>query len=372
MIKIPEEFTKEQEELISIDLIQDKYFAYYNKRIPDSAINIINQISIIADFTRGSNKDTRYNSILFVKITLSSLSNEVSSRKAQLREIAKAVFRSFPYQCFLIFNTQEKVKYCASIFRPYINNQRNNKVEEVAFSPWINNKTSSEKNVRMEQSINNLLASSDNAGGIYMQIYQKLLDNSTGEGFGPWKTPEDEITAIIDGESIRTDSDETDERENDMPEPYEIINSPETEKVLEEYEILKKKALNDPTGESQYLFAKKNDVGTLHRNQLIYKEFLVDSAQRGYPPAIEELASLYESGLPDEKDDRAQPLIKKNLEKALTLYKKINNRKKMLEVMLKLNEKQWFTIPLSAHSESQKCIHTFFWFPLSAEPYLSP
>ncbi len=302
--------------------------------MPASAVNTINQISIIADFTRGYDTDDRYNSILFVTITLSSLSQE-NDLKRQFLEIAKAVFRSFPYQCFLIFNVQGKVKYCASIFRPYINKQRNNKVEEIVFSDWINNKNASRKNAEMELSINNLLTTADNARGIYNQIYQKILDVHSYE-MKRWKTKSKYLDELIDQDTILIDSDETNECEDDMPAPYKIENSPETEKKLEDYAELQKKAQTDPTGESQYLFAKEHYYGTLHRNLITYRDFLIDAAQKDYPPAIEELASLYESGM---KDDRSQPLINKSLEKALSLYKKINNTKKILDIMLKMNAK---------------------------------
>lgn len=328
MIEIPEEFTKEQKEIIPIELIQDKYFTYYRKRIPASAVNIINQISIIADLTKGSDNDVRYNSILFVKIELSSLPQRNNLKKA-LFEIEKAIFRSFPYQCFLIFNFQENVMYCTSIFRAYKNNQRNNKVEDAVFSAWVSNKDSSEKNARMEDSINNLLMSADNARGIYNQIYQKIYDNHLF--VMEWKH-DDWIEKVYGSETVSKKSG----RENDTSESTPITNSPETEKKLKEYAELQKKAQNDPTGESQYKFAKEHYYGTLHRNLITYRDFLIKAAQKGYPTAIEELAPLYETGM---KDDREQPLINKDLEKALALYKKANNSKKRLDIMQKMNAK---------------------------------
>lgn len=328
MIEIPDEFTKEQEDIIPIELIQKEYLTYYNKQMPAFAVNTINQISIIADFTRGSDKDARYNSILFVKIELSSLPQRNNLKKA-LFEIEKAIFRSFPYQCFLIFTFQETVMYCTSSFRPYKNNQRNNKIEDAVFSAWVSNKNSSEKNARMEDSINNLLMSADNARGIYNQIYQKIYDNHLF--VMEWKH-DDWIEKVYGSETVSKKSG----RENDTSESTPITNSPETEKKLEDYAELQKKAQTDPTGESQYLFAKEHYYGTLHRNLITYRDFLIDAAQKDYPPAIEELASLYESGM---KDDRSQPLINKSLEKALSLYKKINNTKKILDIMLKMNAK---------------------------------
>lgn len=320
MITIPEEFTLVQvEQFIPVDLLQDEYRKWYSKQIPGNAIAIIDKISQIADLKRGSNNDLRYNSIIFIKVCLKELPNENGSEI--FREIAKGIFRAIPYQCFIIFRYQNKVKYCVSKFRPYINNERNNVVEELVISNWIKDLDNRQKNKNTDERINNLLTSSFSANGIYQQLYPIINDNYCDIVL-PYESPYDRIIKDVGSETVPGTAD-----------PQEIISetygkqitdplTPGHQKQIKEYENLKEKADNDKTGESQYKFAQLNLPGHyLQRDLRKYAEYLVKAAENEYPQAIKELADYYYGK--ELRDDNKTLIFEKDFSKAYKLYRKI-------------------------------------------------
>lgn len=331
MITIPEEFTLVQgEQYIPISFLQNEYRKWYSKQIPDNATIIIDNISEIADFRRGSDKESRYNSIIFIKVCLRALPS-VQESKEIFREIAKGIFRAVPYQCFIIFQYQKQVKYCVSIFRPYINNQRNNAVEELVVSNWIKDSDNQRRNIETERRINELLKSPDNANGIYHQIYQIIKDNYSYE-MQKYESSYERLIRNVNDETVSGEPDAPDsiediaenyirQMEEPLPTKYEVEDK--------KYRDFKEKAENDKTGKFQYDFAKINNSGQRHRNLRIYIDYLQKAANNEYPKAVIELADCYYETF---RDETGSIIIPKDKDKAHELYMKIYNKINEIEI----------------------------------------
>ena len=348
MISIPEEIAFKPSHIIPLKQLQEEYNSAYNKSISVTTISLIDEVSLIAGFYRKKHDDNRFNAITFITVKMKNFANT-----KELLEIAKAIFRTIRTQCFLIFQYNDYIEYSASLFWANKINNSNNTVKELVISEKIYNNIRNNDLLKAEEKIQNAISSQGDPKEIYTLIYNTLMDIKSY--VMKWKDKSNWIDDIISSESaengtenevplddctytFKDDLENEIQRENmeyDAEEPTEEKKSPEFEKQQKEYLKLKENAENDMTGESQYLFAKKHYYGTLHRNLITYRDFLIKAAQKGYPTAIEELAPLYETGM---KDDRDQILIKRDLKEAISLYRKVNNGRKIIDLMIQLHE----------------------------------
>lgn len=275
----------------SIDDINRNYLDGYEKSLPDDLTKAIDNVTWFASYEHGTHEDDRFNVINFITVHL--IDNNVFTNNKNLCEIAKAVFRTIRKQTFLIFSYSDKIKYSAAFFWANKMNYLNNTVRELIISEPIISNTPKHKNA--EDKIQRLLQSEADSKQVYSDIYQALFDICSYEM--NWDSSYD-IDKLYKNDFINLDIDDSKELPyyEDKEKP-----SPEYLKQKQEYKELKIQADKDITGEFQFKFAKKNQIGIFARPQ-VYVKYLHDAARNKYKPAQIELAKVYEEGTLVEKD----------------------------------------------------------------------